>query len=284
MKKFILLFGIFVASFATAQAAPINVQCPVTPEEEVAEGIVAVYQGKEIGLCCKSCLRKFNADPEAYIANLPPEVRAQFTATGINEPAERAGHAHGTVHGAVNTASVTTGAEHEAEEQGSHEHNHATDHGADGDSSAWLRKAGLLLGKLHVLSVHLPIGLLTFAAFFELIGFWRATAIWSTVSRFNYVAGALAAVVAAPLGWLAASQANYPTNLQNTLAWHRWLGVSTAVIALAGLLVLFVEHRRAQRTPAVYRIVLAAIALAVPITAHFGGSLIYGPDYLFGGF
>ena len=284
MKKAILLLCLFAAILVPVHAVPINVQCPVTPEEEVVEGIVAVYKGKEIGLCCKSCLRKFNADPEAYVANLPPEVRAQFTAIATEDTAETSDHDHATDHGSVNATTAPTGAEHEAEEPSGHEHDHATDHGAGGDSSAWLRKAGLLLGKLHVLSVHLPIGLLSFAAFFELIGCWRATAIWSTVSRFNYVAGALAAVVAAPLGWLAASQANYPTNLQNTLAWHRWLGVSTAVVALAGLLVLFVEHRRAQRAPALYRIVLAAIALAVPITAHFGGSLIYGPNYLFGGF
>ena len=284
MKKAILLLCLFAAILVPVRAAPINVQCPVTPEEEVAQGIVAIYKGKEIGLCCKSCLRKFNADPEAYIANLPPEVRAQFTAIATEDTAETSDHDHATDHGSVNATTAPAGAEHEAEEQGSHEHNHATDHGAEGDSSAWLRKAGLLLGKLHVLSVHLPIGLLTFAAFFELIGWWRRTAIWSTVSRFNFVAGALAAVVAAPLGWLAASQADYPTNLQNILSWHRWLGVSTALVAMVGLAVLLTEHRRGPRTPLAYRIVLAAIVVAVPTTAHFGGSLIYGADYLFGGF
>jgi len=194
---------------------------------------------------------------------------------GANEHGET-GHGHNE-KAVDQSPSVADSSSGEAQE-----HDHATDHGEP--QSSWMSKLETLLGKLHVLVVHLPIGLLTFAAFFEFIGWWRKAAIWSTVSRFNYVAGALAALVAAPLGWLAASQANFPDNLQSVLFWHRWLGVSTAAVGVIGLVVLFIEHRRGQQTPAVYRAVLATIALAVPLTAHFGGSLIYGPNYLFGGF
>lgn len=31
-----------------------------------------VHNGQEIKLCCKSCLKDFNADPEKYLARLKP--------------------------------------------------------------------------------------------------------------------------------------------------------------------------------------------------------------------
>jgi len=33
-----------------------------------------VYEGREIKLCCKDCLKDFNKEPEKYLAKLPPPV------------------------------------------------------------------------------------------------------------------------------------------------------------------------------------------------------------------
>ncbi|NPV10979.1 MAG: YHS domain-containing protein [Ignavibacteria bacterium] len=38
---------------------------PVDPEVQTVE-----YNGKVIGFCCKSCIKKFKKDPEKYLKNL----------------------------------------------------------------------------------------------------------------------------------------------------------------------------------------------------------------------
>ncbi len=48
---------------------PVNTVCPVSGEEIDSE-ITAVYNGKTYALCCKSCLKKFNKDPEKYVSKL----------------------------------------------------------------------------------------------------------------------------------------------------------------------------------------------------------------------
>jgi YHS domain-containing protein len=49
---------------------PINKICPVEKEEIDPDGPTVVYQGKVIGFCCKSCVKKFNANPEKYMKDL----------------------------------------------------------------------------------------------------------------------------------------------------------------------------------------------------------------------
>src|SRR5205823_6642837 len=80
------------------------------------------------------------------------------------------------------------------------------------------------------------------------------------------------------------------------LWWHRWLGVPTAgVAATAAILAVALAHagrgagacdpdssslRRGRRPFAWYRLTVVLSAVLVGATGHFGGMLIYGPDYL----
>ena len=299
LKLFIL--GVLVSS---GRATSLNDFCPVTPEEPIEIGITRNYQGREIGFCCKRCLRKFNQDPEAYLINLePPNQHASISEhqrpspsiqpvphpqhQSIEQP-----HNHSAAEPHAHLDEVT---HHDPEPHSpipdspraksttpepENGHNHATDRGSTDTSTG--QSLGQFLGKFHVLLVHLPIGLLSFAVIFELIGWWKRISLWSTVSRFNFVAGAVSAILAASLGWLAAANANYPEDLQSNLQWHRWLGITTASLGAIGLMLIYWERRTALRKPRLYWLVLALITIALPLAAHFGGSLIYGPDYLFG--
>jgi YHS domain-containing protein len=44
--------------------------CPVSGEPlgSMGEPIVMTHEGKEVKLCCKSCIKKFEADPAKYAA------------------------------------------------------------------------------------------------------------------------------------------------------------------------------------------------------------------------
>jgi uncharacterized membrane protein len=89
------------------------------------------------------------------------------------------------------------------------------------------------------------------------------------VTRFLIWVGAVGAVSAAPLGWLAAETVkDVPERL---LAWHRWLGVSTALWSLATLWAS--EHATDVR--ALLRWLIACAALLVAVTGYLGGELVH---------
>ena len=54
---------------------PVNTFCPVSGEEIDPE-ITATYNGKTYALCCKSCLKKFNKDPEKYVSKLSEDGKS----------------------------------------------------------------------------------------------------------------------------------------------------------------------------------------------------------------
>ena len=54
---------------------PVNTVCPVSGEE-VDPKITAVYQDKTYSFCCKSCLKKFNKDPEKYVSKLSEDGKS----------------------------------------------------------------------------------------------------------------------------------------------------------------------------------------------------------------
>ena len=54
---------------AVAQSAE-QTTCPVMGGA-IDKTIFVEYQGKKVYFCCKGCVEKFNAHPEAYVAKLP---------------------------------------------------------------------------------------------------------------------------------------------------------------------------------------------------------------------
>ena len=54
---------------------PVNSICPVSGEE-IEDGITTTYNGKTYAVCCKSCLKKFNKDPEKYISKLSEDGKS----------------------------------------------------------------------------------------------------------------------------------------------------------------------------------------------------------------
>lgn len=306
---------------------PVNQTCPVTPGEPIDPGITTTYQGQTIALCCKSCLRKFNRDPEAYLAELKatssfPESGDELRHTMVETPLEHdqgqdhphsshvpsptesvegtglhqnsspahdrsedshhsTGHDDETAAAAPHSDDINAVTAHSHFDSSETPHNHATDHTTNTESTSVAARAVQYLGKLHVLAVHLPIAFLPFAAFFELVGWIRHRGRLTDIGRILFTIGATGAIVAASLGWLAAQGANYPGELALYLDWHRWAGTVSALFGLLGLLGLLAPRVGMPWGIVVYRIAAVVLGLFIPITAHLGGSLIYGADYLF---
>ena len=158
----------------------VNAMCPVTPEEPAVDYLTVEVEGKTVGFCCKKCMRKFNADPEAYLGQLQAwgllgDSSGSITAHPVDSHSDHAHDSRETTESSDMhhvAAPVETG--HESGEL----HDHATDHGdlSRGDIGAYF-------GKFHVLLVHLPIALLPLAAVFECIGCRRKKEKWIYAGR-----------------------------------------------------------------------------------------------------
>lgn len=56
-------------------AAVFPVKMCIVSGEELGDDPVGVnYKGRNIGLCCKSCVKKFNTNPEKYVAVFDKEM------------------------------------------------------------------------------------------------------------------------------------------------------------------------------------------------------------------
>ena len=61
-----------------------NKMCPVMQGEEASSKYFVEYNGQKIYLCCKKCVRKFQADPEKYVKRLADTNRDASTKSGDN--------------------------------------------------------------------------------------------------------------------------------------------------------------------------------------------------------
>jgi uncharacterized membrane protein len=148
----------------------------------------------------------------------------------------------------------------------------ATALGLLADDAAWR-----FLGRLHPLLVHFPIALLLVAAALTFLGARRER--WASAVGVCLALGALGAVAAAGSGWLNAAHDSQPRSLEETLFWHRWCGVATAVLSVIAWYGARPTTRLALARRTSRPALLAAVATIV-WGGHLGGELVYGEGYL----
>jgi uncharacterized membrane protein len=134
------------------------------------------------------------------------------------------------------------------------------------------------VSKFHPLLVHFPIALVLAAAAAELVVIATARKAWRTVAVANIRAGAAMAIVTAMTGWLFASSPLVDATM--SLEWHRWLGVAGAGGAIGAALLSSRLHVSSRRSAFVYRFMLFVAAILVAVTAHLGGTLVWGAGFL----
>jgi uncharacterized membrane protein len=135
-----------------------------------------------------------------------------------------------------------------------------------------------LVGRLHPLLVHFPIGLVLIAAVAEVVAMTTGRWDWRAVAVGNVRAGAVFAIGAAIAGWCLASSPGMETT--SSLEWHRWLGTIAAVAVFGAALATAGGRGRSPLALWVYRITLFWAAALVAVTGHLGGLLVWGADFL----
>eukprot|EP00752_Nemacystus_decipiens_P016075 g14371.t1 len=172
---------------------------------------------------------------------------------------------------------------------------------ADGDSQgSW----GKFLGRLHVVVLHLPIGLLVGAFAIEFFGLIRRSKGFDIAAAWLFVFGAMSAVVAVVTGLLLGAEAvggdisawsllwADDDQVSETLNRHMWLGVGVMLFAIpAAVLKVLAVRRQWQDTESsipekggwpliIARAGLVVTMLLLPSVGHLGGNMTHGQDYL----
>ena len=124
-----------------------------------------------------------------------------------------------------------------------------------------------LIGHLHPLLVHLPIGIFSFAFIISLFGAEKRKQFDAALS-YALLSGAIASLFACIAGYLLAGSGEYDVDLVQK---HQWTGIATCVL---GFLAYFIVN---------YRRLLVWVTCAVmAVAGHLGGTLTHGEDYFFG--
>jgi uncharacterized membrane protein len=139
-------------------------------------------------------------------------------------------------------------------------------------------EAMLLIGKLHPILLHFPIGLLLTAAAAELLAIVARRPAWRTIAVANARAGAAMAVLTAIAGWGLTSAPFVEAS--RLLEWHRWMGLCATTTAIGAALASgYLDERHPSRV-SIYRIALFGAAALVGAAAHLGGTLVWGAEFL----
>ena len=124
-----------------------------------------------------------------------------------------------------------------------------------------------LIGHLHPLLVHLPIGIFSFAFIISMFGAEKRKQFDAALS-YALLSGAIASLFASIAGYLLAGSGEYDVDLVQK---HQWTGIATCIL---GFLAYFIVN---------YRRLLVWVTCAVmAVAGHLGGTLTHGEDYFFG--
>ncbi len=138
-----------------------------------------------------------------------------------------------------------------------------------------------IFGRMHVVVVHFPVALLMVLAGIEALR-WRKRegSVDSTVALIAVIA-ALSSVVAAVQGWMLAGNHVGESEYAQTIELHRWLGISTTVVAvLVAVVALARQFGDSQKLSTLYRVFVFPGAILVSLTGHYGGVAMHGPGFL----
>lgn len=250
-------------------AASVNQWCPLLEGEPVVPGITVEFEGKTIGFCCAPCRSDFLSDPDSHrdaVAKviLVAQVGDDVQSAAQDDPAK-------------------------GNRQDEHPWNLQ-----EIASAVWagVVHLGGWLGRLHPLVIHFPIALLIAAGFTELLAIRKPRdRMLAGTTTYLLMLGAASAIVAAGLGWLNNTLTAHPASTAYLRSIHQWLGTGTMIVALAAAALAWRSSVRmaregdkgdgeaAPRLRLARRILILVTAVAVAVTGHFGGMLVFGTKY-----
>lgn len=138
----------------------------------------------------------------------------------------------------------------------------------------------VLFGRLHPLALHFPIALLLLAAALEVVRLkWDRPGLGRTVALLMAI-GAVGALVATTTGWVFAAESHPRLSLRWMLQWHRWLGITTTVLAgVAAWLSARLAESPVTSARWLRRATVWLTAIILVAASHLGALMVWGEDY-----
>lgn len=136
----------------------------------------------------------------------------------------------------------------------------------------------LFFGSFHPLIVHIPIGIILFAALLYTVALYKKSRTLQSAITAALLVGSLGAALAAVSGYFLAANGGYDAS---TLFWHKWTGIATAVFSFCAwwirrnkkVDILFLKTRLSAW-------LLYLCVLLITAGGHFGGTMTHGKGYL----
>jgi uncharacterized membrane protein len=136
----------------------------------------------------------------------------------------------------------------------------------------------MFFGRFHPLFVHLPIGLLAFALFMEVLLLLKPREAFQKMMPLVWLLAALSAILSAGSGYFLSLGGGYT---EETLYQHKIGGIVLAALStLCCVLHWFPIPFIRKATKPIRSILVVEVAVLLVFTGHWGGSLTHGSDYL----
>ncbi|MES2002982.1 MAG: c-type cytochrome domain-containing protein [Bacteroidota bacterium] len=127
------------------------------------------------------------------------------------------------------------------------------------------------IGRFHPVLVHLPIGFLLLALVFQWLSGKEKYAGILPATKIAFLLGMVSALLSCVTGWSLSSGGEYD---EDTLSFHKWMGISVAAISIVGYLLVARPNTFLKRTISLITFLL------IIITGHLGGTLTHGEGFL----
>lgn len=136
----------------------------------------------------------------------------------------------------------------------------------------------LFFGSFHPLIVHIPIGILLFAALLNGIAAYTKNKSLQFSAGLALLVGSLGSALAAVSGYFLSAGGGYDSR---TLFWHQWIGVAVAII---GFCTWWIKRDQKKDVPflktRLSTWLLSLCVLLIFAGGHLGGTLTHGEGYL----
>ena len=136
----------------------------------------------------------------------------------------------------------------------------------------------LFFGRFHPLLVHIPIGIIVFAAVLRVIAIYKKSAVLESAINTALLAGGISAAFAAITGYFLSSSGGYNAH---TLQWHKWIGIAATVLTL---ITWYVRSSKKNNVTfakiSLSNWLLTACIILITVGGHFGGNMTHGEGYL----
>lgn len=136
----------------------------------------------------------------------------------------------------------------------------------------------LFFGRFHPLLVHVPIGIILFAAILTVIARYNKSVLLASAINIALLSSAISAALAAASGYFLSAAGGYN---EQTLFWHKWIGIISAILVF----MIWLIRTRKKNEPALLKMPLSswllyASIILISIGGHLGGNMTHGEGYL----